>query len=128
VSLLDFHFHNKSGPALFCTFFYHVAWLVSVIDFYCPLFVIGVQMCLTKKSSILTCVFVHYMLIISAFDCGWNDEDGSSNASDRGILLVQAQSVSSSWETCCSQQRVKLPAETFEMSKCILTISLAKPS
>lgn len=92
-------------------------------------------MCLTKNASILPFVFIHYMFIISALTVDrimriaavmLVTEGGRGG--DRGILLMQAQLAGSSWETCCSQQSVKLPAETFEKRKCILTTSLAKPS
>jgi hypothetical protein len=53
-------------------FFNYVAWLVSVIDFYCPLFVVGVHMCLTKNALLLTCVIIHYVYINSSFDCGYS--------------------------------------------------------
>jgi hypothetical protein len=47
---------------------------------------------------------------------------------DRGIILVHAQAAGSSWATCCSQHNAKLLTEMSETRKCILTISLAKPS
>jgi len=47
---------------------------------------------------------------------------------DRGIPIVQGRAVGSSPATCCTHHSVMLLTETFEMRKCILTISLVKCS